>query len=229
MAITWDQARTKLRGDLWKSGSSGLSNDWADRALHASILEIEAITHWLWLENIKYSTALAVAADEIALPSDFSSARSLCFRLTSSQALDPPLELRTLDDVRAMQPASATQTGSPSLYALQGGNIFLDVKAPIGAMFELVYTARTPDDLDTAVAAGDSNQTLQKQQAGVLALAGHYAALNFLRNNDEATRKLAVWQRIQRRLEDIEGEQRSDLHGGCVVPDDSYHTMAWGR
>lgn len=229
MAITWQQARDKLRGRLWKTGTSGCPDAECDAALHASIVELEAARQWLWLESIKASSTLGSATDRISLPADFSAPRSLCFRLSASQALDPPLERITLGRLRSLLPAnSSSTTGSPSFYCIEGGNIFLDCQAPAAAAFELIYTARTSDDLATAVAAGDTNQTLQRQETAVIALAGHYLALNFLRNNDEATRKLAVYQRILARLEDTEDEQRGDLHGGCIVPDNYYQIAAEG-
>lgn len=227
MAITWDQARTKLRGRLWKTGTSGLPDGECDAALHAAVLQLEAERQWLWLENIKTSSALVTASNEIALPSDFSAARSLCFRRSATAAIDPPLQQIPLGRVRVLASPGITM-GAPAYYAIQGGNIFLNCKAPAGAIMELVYTARTPEDLDAAVAAGDSNQTLQKQQTAVIALGGHYVSLNFLRNDAEATRKLAVYQGIVNRLIDIEDEQRGDLHGGCIVPDNTYQFLAEG-
>jgi hypothetical protein len=227
VSITWDQARTKLRGDLWKSGSSSLTDDVCDRALHASIVEIESIRRWLWLEGITTSAALVAAVDNITVPTDLSSVQSIAFRMNASSSFDPPLEFQSLPRVRIDRSLSSAPV-LPTTYSRNGTKLYFDTVAPIGSIYELIYTARTPEDLDTAVAAGDTNATLQRQQTGVIALAGHYVALNFLRNNDEATRKLAVWQRIQQRLEATEDEQRSDLFGGCVVPDDSYHIAAFG-
>lgn len=227
MAITWDEARTKLRGDLWRSGVSGLSDDVCDRALHASILELEAERRWLWLEEITTSAALAAAADELAVPSALSSVQSISWRRDSDTSFDAPLTVTTPARVRALRSGNGAQ-GLPSCYAFSKRKLYFDTLVPIGAIYELVYTFRTPDELSVAVAAGDANATLDAQETAVIALAGHYAGLGYLKNDQEATRKLAVYQRILRRLENIDNEARGDLHGGLIVPDDYYDVAARG-
>lgn len=228
MSITWATARAKLRDSLWKS-TSALTDTDCDEALHASCLELERERQWLWLEKLKVLDPLVAASTRIAVPSDFSAARSICFRRTAGQTLDPPLEPITLGRLRALQPVTSA-TGAPTFYALSGGEFHFDQAAPIGAIFELVYIARTPVDVEVGVAAAlvSGNNTLNRAQKAVLSLSGHYACLGKLRNEEEATRKLALYQRILEGLQSEDDEAREDLNGGLIQPDDSYQVMAWG-
>jgi hypothetical protein len=49
--LSWSAARDKVRGDLWRKGTTAIPDDVVDRALHASILDIESRRKWQWLET----------------------------------------------------------------------------------------------------------------------------------------------------------------------------------
>lgn len=228
MTITWIAARAKVRGDLWRT-ESGIPDDVVDRALHASILELESADgrNWLWLEEINGDLEIAVAASDVAAPADCSSVQSLCYRRTDGDMLDPPLSRVSLAQVRVAA-SSNNSAGYPTCYAFSQDRFYFDCQLPAGSSLDLVYTARTSEDLDTAVAGGDTNTTLQLQQTAVIANACSYVALNFLKNDDEARRKRAVYERILERLANVEDSARGDLGGGFVRPDTYYYDMARG-
>lgn len=225
MAITWDQARAKIRGDLWRTGTAGVPDDVCDRALHASILELESARRWLWLENISRTVELTEDKDRIQVPSDLSTIQSLTY-IDISGRLDSPLSLLPVPRIRTL--ADATTAGAPSAYALSGNEVFFDTLAPEGSKFELVYTARTTEDLAAAVSDGDDNVTLQAYQHIVLKGACAEVAQSYLRNDAEFARQRAAFERGRERLETVDDEARGDLYGGLIVPDDGYDVMARG-
>lgn len=224
--VTWSDARGKVRGDLWRS-SSGVPDDVCDRGLHSAIIELEAERRWLWLEDLNDSSAVEAETDEVAAPATLSSIQSLCYRRGAGQTLDPPLDRITLGQLRVMSSGPRTM-GAPSAYALSEGTFYFDCLLPIGSSLELVYTARTPEDLAAAVAAGDTNRTLQKAQSAVIAGACAYVALTYLKNEAEADRQQKAFDKHLERLCDQEDEARGDLTGGLIQPDTSYHDEARG-
>lgn len=224
MPITWVNARAKVRGDLWRPGINGIPDDVCDRALHASLLELEAERRWLWLENIVTPLTMSVEADHIDAPLDLRSVTTLAL-LQGATAYDV-LTVDTLARVRAEGRGSYSTW--PSRYALSGGKFYFDATVPQDRQFELIYTARTPEDLDTAVAAS-SNVTLNLNQTAIIANACHYACLSYLKNDEEAARQRAVWARHLDRLTAVEDEARGDLTGGSVTPDTGYQDAAFGR
>lgn len=222
MAITWSDARTKVRGDLWKS-ASGVPDDVVDRALHSSLREIESKRNWLWLENITVSDALAVDSAIIALPSDMRSIRTLSFKRAGAVYMDPPLTRIELDVARTL--ATGVSIGWPSGYAYSQGNAYLDCVAEAGSIFELVYTSRTPERLEDAIAAAYI-PTLDLHQDLAIAGAAARVALSFLRDETNAGRQQAKFDRAIDILVDIEDDQRADLTGPRIQPDTSYQDMA---
>lgn len=225
MSITWDQARTKVRTDLWRPGVVGVPDDVCDRALHASILELEADRKWLWLENVKTLVPLVVASTRIPLPTDCSTLQSLTYINTSGVMDEWPLERVDLAQVRP-DATNSNSSGGPCRYAISNGEIFLDCEAPVGASFELIFTARTNADLDTVVAAVTPNTTLNLEQGAVVANACYYVAEGYLKNDDEARRKRSIYERHLFRLESVEDEARGDTYGGCIQPYDYFEQMA---
>lgn len=225
MAITWSEARTKVRGDLWRT-PSGIADDVCDRGLHTAILDIEGDRRWLWLENISTSIPLTVASNQILLPTDLSSLQQLGYRAPGATYMDPLTSIA----ISAARILAANVAGtSPTAYALAEGQAFLDATAPVGSTFELIYTARTPLELSVAVAAGDTNLTLQREQTCVIAGACAHIASTFLRNSTEAGRQAAVYERIMDRMRNTEDEARGDYNGGFAMPDTGYHDLAYGR
>lgn len=224
VALTWDQARGKVRGDLWRPGTTGIPDDVCDRALHAALQEIEQARRFLWLENIAQTVAAATDTAVIPAPPALRSISSIA-QIRDDGSMDDALSVLSLARVRIM--ASETPSNSyPSNYALSGGSIYLDGEVPTGTMFEVIGIAGTPDDLPTAVAAGPANPTLQLYQSLVIAGACRDVALTYLKNDAEAVRQGAAFDRRLERLTDREDEQRGDNYGGCIVPDTGYQDMA---
>ena len=232
MPLTWSDARTKVRGDLWRS-ATGIPNDVCDRGLHDALLELEAERRWLWLEGVTLSGAFAAAASQFTAPVDLRSITSMMFLRDGVNATDVLTPL-PLGRVRFNQNFDGLQSTWPTAYALSlgttgtGNTIYLDSLAPAGAKFELVYTAKTPDLLEDAIAA-PTNVTLQKHQTAVISNACHYIALNYLRNQEEAVRQRAGYSLRLARLIEVEDEARADAYGGCAIPYTDYQDMAYGR
>lgn len=226
MAITWSQARDKIRGDLWRT-PSGLPDDVLNRALHVAIQEIEAERKWLWLESLSESISILVATEKIDLPADCYAVSALSFQRNPGTQLEP-LAMHPLVYIRALasQPSSS---GYPAAFALNGNTAFLDRRVDVGSEFELIYTARTPEELSVAVAAGDTNKTLQQKEAIVLAGAAAHAATTFLRNQAEYARQRMAFENMMERLHNTEDNARSGQFGGTIIPDTDYQYAARGN
>jgi hypothetical protein len=98
---------------------------------------------------------------------------------------------------------------------------YLDCTVAAGATFDLVYTARTPYDLSSALAAS-FNVTLNRFQDIVIAGAAASVALSYLKNEIEAGRQKAKFTSGLERLIDEEDEARTSNGGGQIVPDIYY-------
>lgn len=224
--LTWSAARTKVRGDLWRPGTTGVPDDVCDRALHASLLEVEQARRFLWLENISRTVALVAASATFLLPVDYRSIASVSLVRTDGK-IDAPLERINVAQAK-MSAAAVLSAGLPTAYGLNGTTVYLDAKADVGQLFELVGITRTPDDLDAAVAGYATNVTLQLHQALVIAGACAEVAATYLRNDRVFALQRATFQRRLDRLIDAEDEARSDTTGGRVQPDTAYQEMAGG-
>lgn len=204
--LTWEAARGKVRGDLWRPGSS-LSDDVVNRALHASVLELESEQTWLWLEEV----AAAVILDEplafFDLPTAIGRVSSVSVRNNGS------LDRLNRITVAPVREAAEGIASTPSWWALGEQRIWFDCIVPVGTEFELVATVQTPEILEDAVLTNCA--TMQRQQQAVIANACSYIALNYMKNGDEATRQRAVYERILERLLSTEADKR----GGAVQPD----------
>ena len=217
--LSWEDARAKVRGDLWRPGN-GISDDVIDRALHASLLDLEAEERWLWLENITGGLSFTTAADSIAIPATVQSISALAYR--QGNAVEP-LTVSPLRTVRSMSPGS---NGLPSFYALGDGIIYFDTICPSGLQLEMIFSASTPEYVSDAIAA--DNPTLARHQQAVLACTCARIALGFLKDSEGAARFQAVYERDLERLRNRENQQRADESGGCVQPDDTYAVAAFG-
>lgn len=218
MAISWSAARTKVRGDLWKS-ASGVPDDVVDRALHSSLREIESKRRWLWLEKVSLQAALVADANTIALPADLQSVETLSFQRADDDFFDPPLQRVLVTEARML--ASSVSFGWPSKYGLNGLTAYLDCTAPAGSRFDLVYNAKTPTRLEDAIAAA-SLVTLDLQQNMVIAGAAASVALSFLRDENNAGRHQAKFDRMLLALEDEDDAARTDVTGPRIMPDTAY-------
>lgn len=222
MPLTWAQARTKVRGDLWRS-ASGISDDWCNRAIHDALLELEAERRWLWLEGISTSNTFADPASEFVAPDDCRSVTSLQLLRLGGNAIDT-LAALPLGRIRFLQQNSILTGGTPCAYALSDGVLYFDSEIPAGYRLEMVYTARTPPDLDVAVAAA-SNVTLNLHQSTVIGLACSYASI-FLKNDEGERRFRRAYEARLNRLIEVEDEARGDIYGGSIVPDSDYQALA---
>jgi hypothetical protein len=225
VAITWDDARTKVRGDLWRTGTSGIPDDVCDRALHAALQDLESKRRWHWLENITESTAFVADASEMEMPSRYRSITSISV-VRTDDAKDDALSQASLGRVRIL--ASQTAGGPPSAYAISGSTIYFDGKVMAGETVETIGSTATQDDLDEAVANYATNLALQKHQAIVIAGACAWVAMTRLKNEAEAARQQVAFDRGVERLIDIDDQVRSDGYGSDIVPDADYWRMANG-
>ncbi len=221
--LTWTEARAKVRGDLWRTGTQGIPDDVCDRALHASLLDLESQRRFLWLEDVILTVAMAAADDKLA-QQGISSISSIAY-LSSPSGYDV-LDLVPLQIVRTKARGSAP--GAPSCYAFSNGTVYFDTQVPIGGQFELVAHVRTPKDLDAAVAAA-SNETLAREQQAVLSRACFYVAGTYLKDSENAARHEGAWERHLLRILDEEDEARGSVNGGLIVPDTAYRDAAFGR
>lgn len=208
--LTWEGARAKVRGDLWRPGNS-LPEDVVNRALHAAILELEAECKWLWLEELTFIITNEEASAFLALPATVSRVSAVGVRRSG---LLEPLTEAPLATVREN---IGTDLGDPSRYAQGDRQLYFDSQALAGTQFEVIATAQTPESLEDALASPSA--TLQRHQQAVIANACHYAALGFMKNEGEAMRQRAVFDRILERMQSAEADRR----GGFIQPD------TWGN
>lgn len=208
--LSWEGARSKVRGDLWRPGNS-LPDDVVDRALHASVLDIEGECKWTWLEELTAIVTLDAISEFIDLPPTIRAVSSVGVK--TGGFLDP------MDAVplAAIRTNLGTDVGFPGRWAMMNSQIALDCRAAAGTEFELIVTSQTPEVLEDALAS--PAVTLQLQQQAVIANACHHVALGFMKNADEAARQRAIYDRIVERLLNVEAEK----HGGMVQPD------TWGN
>ena len=204
--LSWEGARAKVRGDLWRPGNS-LPDDVVDRALHASVLDLEGECKWRGLEALLAIVSLDADAEFIDLPPTIGRVSSVSVRRGEYPDL---LDEVTLTQVRA---TFASDIGYPARWALANGRIALDSRASAGTIFELIVTSQTPEVLEDALAS--PAVTLQQQQQAVIANACHHVALGFMKNAEEAARQRAIYDRIVERLLNVEAEK----HGGMIQPD----------
>lgn len=223
MALTWTDARSKVRGDLWRPGVSGVPDDVCDRALHASLLELEQERRFLFLENIRRTVALTEAAAVFDAPVDFRSIASIAQVQPDGKRLDAltSLPLPRVLILASSEPANAW----PSNYAFNGGRIYLDGTVPAGTQFELVGIVSTPEDLDVAVAAV-ANLTLGLHQTTVIAGACAHVAATYLKNEAEEIRQRRVFDRGVERICDRDDEARADNYGPGIIPDTYYRDIS---
>jgi hypothetical protein len=218
LAINWSGARDKVRGDLWK-GASGVPDDVVDRAIHSVLLDLESKRRWLWLENIRHTEALSDATAILALPGDLRSVTTLSFQRSGQSFFDPPLERISVTQARML--ASGGSGGWPLSYGLSGNQAFLDSEAPAGSTFDLVYSSETPPVLEDAIAASTIT-TLNLHQAIIISGAAALVALGYLKDETNAGRHQAIYDKGVIRLEDRDDEQRGDTTGANIVPDTAY-------
>lgn len=208
--LSWEGARSKVRGDLWRPGNS-LPDDVVDRALHASVLDLEGECKWLWLEELTAIVSLDGDAEFIDLPPTIGRVSSVSVRRG-----DYPDELDQVP-LAQLRAQFTGDLGYPGRWAMMNGRIALDVRAAARTEFELIVSAQTPEVLEDALAS--PAVTLALQQQAVIANACHHAALGFMRNAEEAARQRAIYDRIVERLLNVEAEKR----GGGIQPD------TWGN
>jgi hypothetical protein len=221
-SLTWSAARDKVRGDLWRKGTTAIPDDVVDRALHASILDIESRRKWQWLENISGAIELDSDADTLSLPASCGVVQSLAVFVNTNPWADP-LELVPLAKLREMV---GSTRGYPSYYALSNGAAFFDCIVPGATRFELIFQAKCPDLLDDAVATPPI--TLSLHQQAVLAGAKALVALEYLHDDDKANRNSAAFERHVGRMEDRDDQLRGDDRGGTIQPNTALYDAAYG-
>lgn len=204
--LTWTTARAKVRGDLWRPGNS-LPDDVVDRALHASVLELEAECKWLWLEEVTAIVTLDDATAQIDLPAGVGRVSAVGIR---RGAWLEPLDETPIASVRDQL---GTGLGNPARWAHGNGQLWFDSRAPAATEFEIILTAQTPDQLEDALASPCA--TLQRHQQAIIAGACGHVALTFMKNEAEAARQRAVFEKIVERMQTVEADRR----GGFIQPD----------
>jgi hypothetical protein len=178
-----------------------------DRALHASVLDLEGECKWLWLEDLTAIVTVEAEAEFIELPPAIGRVSWVGVRRGT---FADPLDEVPLNVIRAN---IGTNVGNPSRWAMMQGRIAIDSRVAVGTEFELIVTVQTPEELDDALQS--PAVTLQLQQQAVIANACSHVALTFMKNADEAARQRAVYDRIVERLHNVEAERR----GGMIQPD----------
>jgi hypothetical protein len=225
--LSWSDARDKIRSDLWRKGTTAIPDDAVDRALHASILDVESRRTWLWLEQVNGTITLGADADRLTLPTGCSRVQSLSVFYNTNPFSDP-LELVPLPKLREMVGAQKT---FPSYYALSNGQAFFDCVVPSGTKFEMIFQAKCPDLVTDAVATPP--YTLGLHQQACLAGAKALVALEYLHDDDKATRANAAFENHLRRMEDADDQVRDDDRGGSVQPytaiQDAAFGLGWGN
>lgn len=221
--LTWVAARDKVRGDLWRPGTAGVPDDVVNRGLHASILEIESDRRWLWLETILSTITIEAAASTFDLLPTVGAVHSLAVLYGANNAPDRLIRAQ-LQDVRFEAPGSA---GVPTAYAISDRAVFLDTVAPAGTKFEMIFDAQTPPRLEDAVDSPSITMILHQQP--VLAAAKAFVALEYLHDEEKAARARKAFDFHMDRLRDRDDQQRTDLGGGSIVPDDALSIAAHGR
>lgn len=221
-SLTWPTARDKVRLDLWRKGTTALPDDVVDRALHASILDIESRRKWQWLENLVGSLELDTAASQLDLPAACGAVQSLSV-FQGSNPWSDPLELVPMATVRSMIGNSG---GYPVCYAISNGIAFFDSIAPASTRFELLFQAKCPDAVEAAVESPPI--TLSLHQQAVLAGAKALVALEYLHDDDKARRNSAAFDSHIARMEDRDDQQRGSDAGGSIQPNTDLFTAAHG-
>jgi len=222
MALSWTDARTKVRGDLWKSATA-LPDDVVNRALHAALLAIESERRWLYLENISESATLVAATDTIVAPDNCKSIDTLAYVEDGNQ------EILTREQLSIVKRLASNSSGSwPNYYAFHGGNIHFDCVVPIGRQFYMVYKAATPEIMDAAIVFA-TNPTLDLHQQAVIAHACFQLAGTRLRNRDLARTYFETYEVHLSRMTDADDEARADLTGPSIAPYTEYYDSAFGN
>jgi hypothetical protein len=220
--LSWSAARDKVRTDLWRKGSTAIPDDVVDRALHASILDIESRRKWLWLENVSGNITIDADNTVLNLPASCGVVQSLSVFVNANPYSDP-LELVPLPKLREMV---GSARGYPSYYAMGDGVAFLDCIVPGGTSFELIFQAKCPDFLDDAVETPPI--TLSLHQQAVLAGAKALVALEFLHDDDKAARNSNAFEAHIRRMEDRDDALRGSDKGGTIQPYTDIQDAAFG-
>lgn len=222
LPVSWEVARNKVRGDLWRPGPQGVPDDQVDRALHAALRKLESERRWLWLQNIPATITATAQGAELPRPADSGVVNAIAY-LSGSTGYD----LLTATTLQAVRSASrGTYVGSPSAYSLAEDRIHLDCRVAVGATFEISYRARTPLRIEAAIQAPPV--TLSLHTAAVVALACAQVALTYLKNEAEAARHQAAYRDMLDTLFSVEDDARADEHGGFIAPDNSLHIAAYG-
>jgi hypothetical protein len=222
VTITWQQARDKVRQDLWRPGTSGVPDDVVDRALHAALRELETQRRWLWLQNLTSTLTVATAGSTVDVPTHFGNVTSIAY-LSGTNGYDilHPYPLAHVRDA-----ATGTATGYPCAYALHDEKFYFDTQLKVGDEFELVFSSETSTDIAATIATPPV--TLDLEQDTVIAAACAAIAIGYLRDEASAARFEAKYNRRLEMLMDIEDRKRADEHGGNIIPDTAYHVAANG-
>ncbi|TKD50576.1 hypothetical protein [Sphingomonas baiyangensis] len=220
--LSWADARTKVRTDLWRPGTAGVPDDVADRALHAALRKLESERRWLWLQNVPATITADAETQTIERPADCGAVNALSY-LSGPRGYDL---LTPISIAAARASARGTYVGSPQAYALGDDRIHLDCKVAAGTQFEILYRSRTPLDVAQAIEAPPLHLTTRT--APVIAWACSLVALSYLKNEAEAARQRAAYDAHVETLMNEDDDAAGDAHGGFVVPDIRLHIAAHG-
>lgn len=222
--LTWDEARSKVRSQLWRTGDDGIPQDQVDRALLAALLELEAERDWHWLENINASLTVTPSQDFVNLDDDsVKHIENIAFKRGTTGY--EPLIAEPLARVR--ERAEGSTSGVPCFYALSRGTIYFDTTLEDNAEFEMIFTAGCPVFLAKAIFS--PSITLTMQQQAVMPLAASYVALEYMKNSEEHARQRGSYERHLRRLENEDDSYNEEqAGGGGIIPDLYFQHLAHG-
>ena len=191
---TWQDARDKIRRDLWRPSASALPDETCDEAILAACHLIESERRWLWLETMRLSDPLTSSVAN--LPLDCGHIRSVTL-VWPDQAKRTMLQQETLGRIQHLRLQTPGAIGHPRCYARTDQDILLDVEPHPGSRIEIVYIAETPSTIAEARAVA-VNLTIYRAFNAVCAGAAAAIARTYLKDEEEAQRQtLALAQAME--------------------------------
>jgi hypothetical protein len=224
---SWQDARDKIRRDLWRPGPEGVPDATLNEAIHLACLQIESERPWLWREVTRLSDPFGGKA--VNIPIDCGQIRSVTAVYADSNR--ERLSAATVWQVRARsEDASPMSPGrSVCLYARTDTDIILDAPVEDGTRLEIVYISETPPVLENAV--NQTNMTIHRQFQATCALAASIVAATWLKDNEEAQRQAEIFSVARDAMIQAEDARRQDAGLWQVAGDTYYQDLAdqgWG-
>jgi hypothetical protein len=218
---TWSEARDKIRRDLWREGEDGVPTDTLDEAIHQACVDLEGERRWCYLELVQ-QTVNPVTVNRLSIPII---SRGVNWLAATKDGERRYLTLAPLDRVIELAEVRGTATW-PEFYAVSGSEIFLDVTMD-GGYLEASHTFQTPDLLTEALEREDENLTLKLQYQMICARAAAIVALTYLKDEAEAARQGAAYDRMFDALLHRDDAARESMAKPEIEPDVGVAPYNW--